>query len=232
MNAEGWKRAFLKSLPVLAGYLVMGAGFGILFRVSGYGPVWALGISVFLYAGSMQFVGISLLTSGASAITVAVTTLLVQARHLFYGLSLIDRYKGAGFKKLYMIHAITDETYSLVCSTEAPKDVKPHAFYFAISLLDHIYWIAGCVLGNLIGGLLTFDTTGLDFVMTALFVTIFVEQWQSTKEHRPALLGAGMALVCLVLFGGDHFLIPAMIAIILCLTALWKPLERGEKADG
>lgn len=232
MNAEGWKRAFLKTLPVLAGYLVMGAGFGILFRVSGYGPVWALGMSVFLYAGSMQFVGISLLTSGASAITVAVTTLLVQARHLFYGLSLIDRYKGAGFKKLYMIHAITDETYSLVCSTEAPKDVKPHAFYFAISLLDHIYWIAGCVLGNLIGGFLSFDTTGLDFAMTALFVTIFVEQWQSTKEHRPAILGAVLALVCLVLFGAENFLIPAMFAITLGLTALWKPLEKGVQADG
>lgn len=232
MNAEGWKRAFLKTLPVLAGYLVMGAGFGILFRVSGYGPVWALGMSVFLYAGSMQFVGISLLTSGASAITVAVTTLLVQARHLFYGLSLIDRYKGAGFKKLYMIHAITDETYSLVCSTEAPKDVKPHAFYFAISLLDHSYWITGCVLGNLIGGFLSFDTTGLDFAMTALFVTIFVEQWQSTKEHRPAILGAVLALVCLVLFGAENFLIPAMFAITLGLTALWKPLEKGVQADG
>ena len=232
MNAEGWKRAFLKTLPVLAGYLVMGAGFGILFRVSGYGPVWALGMSVFLYAGSMQFVGISLLTSGASVITVAVTTLLVQARHLFYGLSLIDRYKGAGFKKLYMIHAITDETYSLVCSTEVPKDVKPHAFYFALSLLDHIYWITGCVLGNLIGGFLSFDTTGLDFAMTALFVTIFVEQWQSTKEHRPAILGAVLALVCLVLFGAENFLIPAMFAITLGLTALWKPLEKGVQADG
>ncbi|MBQ3529207.1 MAG: AzlC family ABC transporter permease [Oscillospiraceae bacterium] len=232
MNAEGWKRAFLKTLPVMAGYLVMGAGFGILFRVNGYGPVWALCMSVFLYAGSMQFVGISLLASGASAITVAVTTLLVQARHLFYGLSLVDRYKGAGFKKLYMIHAITDETYSLVCSTEAPEDVKPHAFYFAMSLLDHIYWIAGCVLGNLIGGFLTFDTTGLDFAMTALFVTIFVEQWQSTKEHRPALLGAILALVCLVLFGAENFLIPAMVAITLGLTALWKPLEKGVRSDG
>lgn len=231
MNAEGWKRAFLKTLPVMAGYLVMGAGFGILFRVNGYGPVWALCMSVFLYAGSMQFVGISLLASGASAITVAVTTLLVQARHLFYGLSLVDRYKGAGFKKLYMIHAITDETYSLVCSTEAPEDVKPHAFYFAMSLLDHIYWITGCVLGNLIGGFLTFDTTGLDFAMTALFVTIFVEQWQSTKEHRPALLGAILALVCLVLFGAENFLIPAMLAITLGLTALWKPLEKGVRSD-
>ena len=231
MNAEGWKRAFLKTLPVMAGYLVMGCGFGILFRVNGYGPVWALCMSVFLYAGSMQFVGISLLTSGASAITVAVTTLLVQARHLFYGLSLIDRYKGAGFKKLYMIHAITDETYSLVCSTEATKDVKPQSFYFAISLLNQIYWIIGCVLGNLIGGFLTFDTTGLDFAMTALFVTIFVEQWQSTKEHRPAILGATLALVCLVLFGAEHFLIPAMIAITVGLTALWKPLE-GVRSDG
>ena len=232
MNAVGWKRAFLKSLPVMAGYLVMGGGFGILFRVSGYGPLWALFISVFLYAGSMQFVGISLLTGGASALTIAVTTLLVQARHLFYGLSLIDRYKGAGVKKLYMIHAITDETYSLVCSTEPPKGTKPSSFYFAVSLLDHIYWIAGCVLGDLVGGLITFDTTGLDFAMTALFVTIFVEQWQGTKEHRPALLGAGVALVCLGLFGSENFLIPAMIAITLSLTALWKPLEKGVQTNG
>lgn len=232
MNAEGWKRAFLKTLPVMAGYLVMGCGFGILFRVNGYGPVWALCMSVFLYAGSMQFVGISLLTSGASALTVAVTTLLVQARHLFYGLSLIDRYKGAGLRKLYLIHAITDETYSLVCSTDVPGNTNPHAFYFALSLLDHIYWIIGCVLGNLIGGLLTFDTTGLDFAMTALFVTIFVEQWQSTKEHRPAVLGAVLTLACLVLFGAENFLIPAMVAITLGLTALWKPLEKGVRSDG
>ncbi len=232
MNAAGWKRAFLKTLPVMAGYLVMGSGFGILFRVSGYGPLWALCMSVFLYAGSMQFVGISLLAGGASLLTVAVTTLLVQARHFFYGLSLVDRYKGAGIKKLYLIHGITDETYSLVCSTEPPKDTNPHTFYFAMSLLDQIYWITGCVLGNLVGGLLTFDTTGLDFAMTALFVTIFVEQWQATKEHRPALLGAAMALVCLVLFGADRFLIPAMIAITLGLTALWKPLEKGVQTNG
>ena len=225
-----WKSALKDTLPVMAGYLVLGCGFGILLRVNGYGVLWALGMSFFIYAGSMQFVGISLITGGASLLSVAVTTLMVNARHLFYGISMLGRYRGAGWKKLYLMHALTDETYSLVCTDGKAKE-NAHGYYFAVSLLNHVYWIAGSVAGSLIGSAITFNTAGIDFAMTALFVTVFVEQWLSTKEHRPALIGVGATLGCLLIFGQENFLIPSMVAIMLLLTAIRKPLEKGEKRN-
>ncbi len=219
------KTAFPKTLPVMAGYLVLGAGFGILLKVNGYGFWWALAMSLFIYAGSMQFVGISLITGGASLISVALTTLMVNARHLFYGISMVNRYRGAGLKKGYLMHALTDETYSLVCTGDVPEGVEPHKYYLALSLLDHSYWVLGSILGSLIGGLITFDTAGIDFAMTALFVTVFVEQWLTTKEHRPAIIGVGASVLCLLLFGPDNFLIPAMIVITVALTLLRRRLR-------
>lgn len=227
MNVKLLKKVFIKTLPVMAGYIVLGMGFGILLKVNGYGILWALAMSFFIYAGSMQFVGISLITGGASLISVALTTLMVNARHLFYGISMIQRYKGAGLKKLYLMHALTDETYSLVCTGDAPEGVDPHQYYFLVSLYDQIYWITGSVLGSLIGGMISFDTAGIDFAMTALFVTVFIEQWMTTKEHRPALIGVGASILCLIVFGSDKFLIPAMIAITVILTAIRRPLEQG-----
>lgn len=227
MKTNLWKTAFVKTLPVMAGYIVLGMGFGILLKVNGYGWIWALAMSLFIYAGSMQFVGISLITSGTSFLSIALTTLMVNARHLFYGISMIQRYKGAGFKKLYLMHALTDETYSLVCTGDAPEGANSHQYYFLISLFDQAYWIIGSVLGSLIGSVITFDTAGIDFAMTALFVTVFIEQWLTTKEHRPALIGVGASVLCLLVFGSDNFLIPAMIAITVILTALRKPLEQG-----
>ena len=228
MNLKIFRRAFIVTLPVMAGYLVLGLGFGILLRVAGFGALWALAMSIFMYAGSMQYVGVSLLSGGASLVTVAVTTLMVQARHLFYGISLIDRYRGAGAKKLYLMHALTDETYSLVTSVHVPDFVDEKSYYFAISLLNHLYWITGCMLGSLAGAILPFSSEGVDFAMTALFVTIFVEQWVTEKEHRPALAGAGCTLLCLLVFGSESFLIPAMALILLSLVLLRRPIEGKE----
>lgn len=228
MNLKIFRRAFIVTLPVMAGYLVLGLGFGILLRVAGFGALWALAMSIFMYAGSMQYVGVSLLSGGASLVTVAVTTLMVQARHLFYGISLIDRYRGAGAKKLYLMHALTDETYSLVTSVHVPDFADEKSYYFAISLLNHLYWITGCMLGSLAGAFLPFSSEGVDFAMTALFVTIFVEQWVTEKEHRPALAGAGCTLLCLLVFGSESFLIPAMALILLSLVLLRRPIEGKE----
>ena len=232
MNLKIYKRALVHTLPVMAGYLVLGLGFGILLRVAGYGAIWALLMSVFMFAGSMQYVGVSLLASGTPLLTVAVTTLMVQARHLFYGVSLIDRYRGTGIKKLYLMHALTDETYSLVVHSHIPDFADEKSYYFAVSLLNHVYWITGCMLGSLAGAIIPFSTKGIEFVMTSLFVTIFVEQWLSEKEHKPALIGIGGALICLILFGSESFLIPAMAVILVSLTLLRRPIEKKEASRG
>lgn len=230
-RANMLKKAVIKTLPVMAGYMVLGMGFGILLKVNGYGAWWAFLMSLFIYAGSMQYVSIPLITGGASFISIAITTLMVNARHLFYGISMIHKYKRAGIKKLYLMHALTDETYSLVC-TDSNAEAERHGYYLIISLLNHCYWMIGSVLGALIGGLIKFDAKGIDFSMTALFVTVFVEQWMSTKEHRPALIGIGASVICLLLFGSEHFLIPAMIAITMILTAIRRLLGKGENRDG
>ncbi len=222
------KKAFIKTLPVMAGYIVLGIGFGIIAEKSGYGLPWVLAMSTFIYAGSMQYVAVPLLTGGASLITAALTTLMVNARHLFYGISMVDKYKGTGKKKPYLIFALTDETYSLVCSEQNENKAEREAYYMWVSLLDHVYWITGSAIGALIGMGVSFNTAGIDFAMTALFITVFVEQWRSTKNHIPALAGLLASVVGLLIFGKDSFLIPAMIVIALALS-LGKPLiERRE----
>lgn len=222
------KRAFVASIPVMAGYLTLGIGFGIILKTKGYGMLWAVLMSLFMYAGSMQYVAVNLITSGASLLTVALTTLMVNARHLFYGISMIDRYKGAGRKKPYLMFALTDETYSLVCSDETSKGVSDrHKYYFFLSLFNQCYWVAGSFIGSVLGGLITFSTEGIDFALTALFVTIFVEQWLSVKEHCWAVTGIVCSLLCLLIFGRDNFLIPAMICITAGLLAM---KNKGERA--
>lgn len=212
---QDMKRAFRDSLPVLAGYIVLGMGIGILLATKGYGVWWALAMSVFIYAGSMQYLAIDLLAGGASLLSAALTTLLVNARHLFYGISMVDRYKGAGKKKPYLIFALTDETYSLVCNTEGS-----HRYCFLVSLLNQIWWVTGSVLGSLLGGILPFSTEGIDFALTALFVTVFVEQWKSTKDHLPSIIGVVASVLCLLLFGAGGFLIPSMVLITAALSVL------------
>lgn len=221
--AEEIRKAFLSTVPVMTGYIVLGIGFGIILKTNGYGVLWALAMSVFIYAGSMQFVAINLLTGGASLLTVALTTLMVNARHLFYGISMIDKYRGAGAKKPYLIFALTDETYSLVCNDSAVKNIGDrHGYYFLVSLFDQIYWVTGCVLGALLGSVIPFNTEGIDFALTALFVTVFVEQWMDSKRHSPALIGVGASVLCLLIFGRENFLIPAMIMITVLLIVIRK----------
>lgn len=214
----------------MTGYVFLGFGFGILLEQNGYGLWWALAMSIFIYAGSMQYVAISLLTGGASLLTTALTTLMVNARHLFYGISMVDAYKGAGKKKPYLIFALTDETYSLVSQNQVPEGMSRHGYCFAVSLLNHCYWVLGSALGSLAGNLIPINYEGIDFVLTALFVTIFVEQWLSTKHHLPALIGVAATVLCLLLFGQDIFLIPSMALIAAALPLLPKTGRRDSCA--
>ena len=220
MNLKTIRQAFYKSVPVMAGYVVLGTGFGILMRNAGYGVLWTAAMSAFIYAGSMQYVGVSLLTSGASVLTTALTTIMVNARHLFYSISMIDTYKDAGQFKPYMIFALTDETYSLLCDGTTPDGTEPNLYRFFVSLFNQCYWVSGSVLGSLLGTVLPFPTTGIEFSMTALFVAAFTEQWLTTKDHVPALTGLLSTLLCLLVFGREQFLIPAMLLITLILTIL------------
>ena len=225
------KIAFIKSLPVMAGYIVLGIGFGILLGDVGFGPVWAAAMSLLVFAGSMQYVGVSLIAGGGSVLVTALTTLMVNARHIFYSVSMYDLYKTAGAKKPALIFTLTAETYSLLCDGTAPEGEAPPPYRLLVSLFNYSYWVLGSFLGGLLGQVIPFDTTGIDFSMTALFVTVFVEQWTSTKEHRPALLGVGATLLCLVLFGQEVFLIPSMVLITLALTMLRPNLEGGWKHE-
>lgn len=211
----------------MAGYVVLGTGFGILLRNAGYGVLWAAAMSLLIYAGSMQYVGVSLLTGGASVLTTLLTTFMVNARHLFYSISMVDTYKDAGRYKPYMIFALTDETYSLLCDGKAPEGADPNLYRFLVSLFNQSYWVAGSVIGSLLGGVLPFSTAGIEFSMTALFIASFTEQWLTTRDHIPALTGLLSTLLCLVIFGKDRFLIPAMLLITLVLTLL-RRREEGE----
>lgn len=219
------KKAFVMTVPVLTGYICLGIGFGLVLESKGFGILWAFAMGLFIYAGSMQYVAIDLLAGGASVISAALTTLFVNARHLFYGVSMIDKYKDAGKKKPYMIFALTDETYSLIVSDKS-NDKK---LYFLISLFNQCYWVTGCVLGSVIGSVLKFNTQGIDFALTALFVTVFVEQWLSSKNHISAIVGVASTVVCLLIFGKEFFLIPSMIVITLLLTLLRSKIETEDK---
>lgn len=220
MEKRTIRKAFYTSIPVLAGYVVLGIGFGILMRNAGYGVLWTASMSLFIYAGSLQYVGVGLLTGGASVLTTAITSFMVNARHLFYSISMIDKYKGAGRYKPYMIFALTDETYSLLCDGMTPPGVDPNRYRFLVSMFNHSYWVAGSIIGSLLGTVLPFSTAGIEFSMTALFVAAFTEQWLTTKDHVPALTGLVCTLLCLLLFGSKNFLIPAMLLITLVLTVL------------
>lgn len=215
------KKAFLATIPVMAGYIVLGIGFGMLLQTRGYGVLWALAMSLFIFAGSMQYVAIDLLSGGVSLLTAALTTLAVNARHLFYGISMVDKYK-IQKKKHFLFWTLTDETYSLVCSDEPEHSGNPSAYYFYVSIFDYSYWVMGSVIGSLLGEVFPFSTEGIDFSLTALFLTVFVEQWLTTKNHLSAIVGVVSSVLCLILFGSDKFLIPAMILIAVALILLRK----------
>lgn len=221
MNKSVFKKAFTDTIPVLTGYLALGMGMGIILTTQGYEWFWAPIMAITIFAGSMQYVAVDLLVSGAGFITVALTTLMVNARHLFYGLSLVEEYKNLGKEKFYLIFGLTDETYSLVCSTAdsvAPEDKK--LYFGLVTLMDHCYWITGCTLGAVLGSFISFNTEGIDFVLTALFISIVVEQWLSSEKHSPALVGFAASGLCLLIFGADKFLIPAMLTIMAALLLM------------
>lgn len=228
------KKAFKATVPVLTGYLVLGFGFGIIMKSSGYGIFLTFIMSLFIYAGSMQYAAVGLLTGGASFITTALTTLMVNARHIFYGISMFDKYKDTGVRKPYLIFSLTDETYSLVCGDIPGIPHESRTDYcFLVSLFNHVYWIAGSVVGAVVGSLISFDTAGIDFALTALFITVFIEQWLTSKKHAPALIGVAVSVACLVIFGKDGFLIPTMllISLILCIYTSKKTKESEGAAD-
>lgn len=230
MRKKHLKAVFLDTVPVLTGYLFLGMGFGILLSENGYGVLWALAMSIFVFAGSGQYLAVSLLANSSGLLSAAIATLLVNARHLFYGISLLEKYKGTGKKKPYLIFALTDETYSLVTQNEPPEGMSRHSYCFTVSVLDHIYWITGCTLGALVGQFIPINYEGIEFVLTALFVTMFVDRWLTNKDHFPAMVGVCATFVSLLLFGSEFFLIPAMVLIALLLTLSPKTGRRDSNA--
>lgn len=228
-HKEAFAAAFPKTIPVMTGYIFLGIAFGILLSVEGYGPGWAFLMSLFIYAGSMQFVAVTLLAAAFNPVLALGMTLMINARHLFYSISMLDKFKNTGKLKPYLIFGLTDETFSVLCGIDAPENVDKKWFMFFVTILDQCYWVTGSVIGGFIGSALSFNIPGLDFVLTALFVVIFVGQWLETKEHMPALIGLLCALICRLIFGASNFIIPSMIAILVCFIAAKKPLERRLK---
>lgn len=231
------KAAFPLTLPVMAGYVFLGTAFGILLKDKGYGPIWALAMSLFIYAGSMQFVAAGLLAASYSPLTALAVTLLVNARHLFYGLTMLEPFSSMGWRKPYMVFSLTDETYALLNGMKAPNTAGERDTFFLISLFNQSYWVLGSLLGSLVGEWLTFDVSGIAFAMTALFIVIFIEQWLSAEKekavrgivraHGPAVIGVGVSVISLMLFGPDQFLLPAMGGMLILFAALRKYFEKA-----
>ena len=232
MDRKALAAAFPVTLPVLMGYLAIGIAFGLMLQEIGYNFIWAFFMSLTIYAGSGQYLGVTLLGAAASLGTVAVMTLLINFRHLVYGLSMLEKFRGMGWRKLYMIFSLTDETYALLSSAQAPVGVNPKNFYFAIAVLDQSYWILGSVIGAVAGAVIPFSTEGVDFAMTALFVVIAVEQWKTYRKHLPALLGCAVTVVFLIIlgsvFGQDQMLLISLGVIVLILLILRDRLDEKE----
>lgn len=230
MNKE-LRYALRRTVPVLCGYLFLGIAFGVLLQQAGYGWPWALLISGIVYAGSMQFALVGLIAGGAGVLATALMTLAVNGRHLFYGVTFLERFRAMGKACPYMVFSLTDETYSLLCAETTPEGLDPDRTLLLISLLDHLYWVAGSVLGGVLGAGLPFDAAGIDFAMTALFLVIFTEQWLSARRHRPALTGLAAGLVCLLVLGADRFIIPAMLLAAALLMPGAQPPEKEARHD-
>ena len=229
MNHKSLAAAFPHTVPVLMGYLSIGVVFGWMLSAAGFHPLWSAIMSVTIYAGSGQYLGVELLSKAAPLADAAFLTLILNFRHLVYGLSMLEKFRNLGWRKLYMIFALTDETYALLAGVSVPEGVDSRDFYFSIAVLDHLYWIAGSVIGAAAGALVTINTEGIDFAMTALFLVIAVEQWQSSDNHSPVFLGALGTLACLLLFGPENgrFLIPALAILVAGLLLMRPGLEGG-----
>lgn len=226
VKTRALRAAFPHTLPILAGFAFLGASYGIFMHSQGFSVWWTLLMSSTIFAGSMEFVTVSLLTTAFQPLYALLLALMVNARHLFYGISMLDKYKDAGKKKWYLIFGLCDETFSILVSTEPPEGVDNGWFQFFVTLLNQCYWVGGAVLGGLLGSLIAFPTKGIEFVMTALFVVIFIDQWRSQKRHLPAVVGVAASVCSLLVFKADSFIVPAMLLILVCLTLLRKPLLR------
>lgn len=222
---KAFKAAFPYTIPIFAGFWFLGMTYGIYMNVSGFSFLYPMLMSITIFAGSMEFITVDLLLGSFNPVQAFLMTLMINARHLFYGISMLDKFRGTGLKKLYLIFGMCDESFSINYTAKIPPDVDRGWFMFFVTLLNHFYWFSGSTLGGIFGSLIHFDTEGLDFVMTAMFVVIFLEQWLKEKNHASSLLGLALSLICLIAFGADNFIIPAMLAILILLTMIRRPLE-------
>ena len=222
--------AFHTSVPIMVTFLVLGTGYGILMQKHGFGWIWSMLSGIVIFSGTVQFVSVSLL-SGGSVLMALVTALMISARHSFFSISMIGRYRTEGKRKWYLFYALCDETYAVLCKEEEPEGVNKSAYRVLVTLFDQASWVLGSALGGLAGSFLPFDSTGIDFAMTALFTTVFIQQWIDSRCHIPALLGLGATFACRLLFGKDMFLIPAMAVIIVVLIVMRKKIEAAGGAD-
>ena len=225
---RAFRSAIPYTMPLLAGFVFLGIGYGIFMNSLGFGAVYPILMSLLIFAGSMEFVAANLLLIAFNPINALFLTLMVNARHLFYGISMLDKYRGTGKKKSYLIFGLCDESFSINCTVDIPKNIDKGWFMFFVTLLNHSYWVIGSAIGGIFGSFVKFNTEGLEFVMTALFVVIFIEQWMKEKKHHSALVGLGLSTFSLIIFGGNHFIIPAMFAIWGVLTLIRKPLQKVE----
>jgi 4-azaleucine resistance transporter AzlC len=231
MRTAALKAAFPHTLPILAGFLFLGMTYGIYARSAGL-PFWyPILTSTLIFAGSAEFMAVSLLLSGFDPLQALIVTLMINARHIFYGIAMLDRYRGLGWKRIYLIFGMCDETFSINCTAEIPPGIDRGWFMFFVTLLDQLYWIGGAALGGIFGSLLHLHAEGLEFVMTAMFAVIFVEQWMKEKRHESAWIGLGVSLACLLIFGSEHFLIPSMLGILGAVTLLRGRLEEEGSAS-
>ena len=227
MRLKALRAAFPHTLPIFAGFWFLGLAYGIYMNVSGFSFVYPMLMSLTIFGGSLEFVAVTMLLAPFAPVQTFVMTLLIQARHLFYGISMLDRFKGLGWKRFYLIFGMCDETFSINYTAEIPENVDRGWFMFFVTLLNHMYWFTGATVGGVVGSLLQFNTEGLDFVMTAMFVVIFMEQWMKERKHYTALIGLGSALACRLLLGADSFMIPTMGCILALLALLRGPIERA-----
>ncbi|MCC2543387.1 azaleucine resistance protein AzlC [Bacillus thuringiensis] len=234
-NSKQIKIAFLAAFPytapILAGFVFLGIAYGIYMNSLGFSAIYPFIMSFAIFAGSMEFIAANLLLVTFDPINALFLTLTVNARHLFYGISMLDKYKGTGRKKFYLIYGLCDESFSINSTVDIPKNVDKGWFMTFVTLLNHSYWVLGATIGGIFGSLVQFNTKGLEFVMTALFVVIFIEQWMEQKKHHSALIGLILSISSLIIFGGNNFIIPAMIMIVAMLTVLKKPIEKEKKAS-
>ena len=230
MRKKAFQAAFPYTIPIFAGFWFLALAYGIYMNANGFPFVYPMLMSLLIYGGSLEFVAVEMLLSPFAPMQVFIMALLIQARRIFYGISMLDRFKGMGWKKFYLIFGMCDETFSINCTITPPEGVDRGWFMFFVTLLNQTYWVAGATLGALLGSVLHFDTTGIEFVMTALFTVMFVNQWEEAKDHRPALTGLGCAALCLAVFGSDGFMLPAMALIIVCFLVSSKSQKKEEPA--